>query len=204
MIRIETKFMLVSCCIRAQSGRGALYLEPADNLVSAGLQYVGERENKMHRADRLSQIIQILRRSARPVSSGQLAAELEVSKSSVYRNIADLMGQRVPIQGEGRVVYVPDHDFDMPPLMLTPDKLEAAVLGAQWVAERGDAVLTGAAHDLLAKIAAAVPERLHPFVTAPSLDAPASLTAAPNGLDISPTCSRIRRGRKIIIRCRDG
>jgi len=51
----------------------------------------------MRRADRLFQIIQILRPSHRPVSASQLAEELEVSQRSVYRDIADLIGQRVPI-----------------------------------------------------------------------------------------------------------
>jgi hypothetical protein len=55
---------------------------------------------------------------------------------SVYRDVADLIGQRVPIRGEAGIGYVLDRDFDMPPLMLTPDELEAAVLGAQWVADR--------------------------------------------------------------------
>jgi predicted DNA-binding transcriptional regulator YafY len=55
----------------------------------------------MRRADRLFQIIQALRRSARPVTGSMLAEELEVSKRSVYRDVADLIGQRVPIRGRG-------------------------------------------------------------------------------------------------------
>ena len=51
----------------------------------------------MRRADRLFQIIQILRRSSRPVTAAALAEELEVSKRTVYRDVADLIGQRVPI-----------------------------------------------------------------------------------------------------------
>ncbi len=39
----------------------------------------------MRRADRLFQIIQILRRSTGPVTASQLAAELEVSQRSVSR-----------------------------------------------------------------------------------------------------------------------
>ena len=112
----------------------------------------------MRRADRLFQIIQILRRSTQPITASRLAAELEVSQRSVYRDIADLMGQRVPIRGEPGIGYALDRDFDMPPLMLTPDELEAAVLGAQWVADRGDAVLARAARDLISKITAAVPD----------------------------------------------
>src|SRR5271166_5645801 len=42
----------------------------------------------MRRADRLFQIIQILRRTPRPITAAALAAELETSKRSVYRDIA--------------------------------------------------------------------------------------------------------------------
>ncbi|MGH6880751.1 MAG: helix-turn-helix transcriptional regulator [Hypericibacter sp.] len=157
----------------------------------------------MRRADRLFQIIQILRRSTRPVTASGLAGELEVSKRSVYRDIADLMGQRVPIRGEAGLGYVLDRAFDMPPLMLTPDEIEAAVLGEQWVAERGDPVLAGAARDLIAKIAAAVPERLRPFIAEPSIGAPPGKAVAPDGLDIAKTRAWIRSGRKIRIRYRN-
>src|SRR5271165_122238 len=157
----------------------------------------------MHRADRLFQIIQALRRSPRPVTAGRLAAELEVSQRSVYRDIADLMAQRVPIRGEAGLGYVLDRDFDMPPLMLTPDELEAAVLGAQWVAERGDPVLAGAARDLIAKIATAVPERLRPFIAEPTIGAPPGAMMARDGVDIAKTRLWIRSGRKIRIRYQD-
>lgn len=118
----------------------------------------------MRRADRLFRIIQLLRRAKRPVTAETLAGELETSKRSVYRDIAELMAQQVPIRGEAGLGYVLDRQFDMPPLMLTPDELEAAVLGAQWVAMRGDPVLANAARDLLAKITHSVPERLRAFL----------------------------------------
>ena len=151
----------------------------------------------MRRADRLFQIIQIFRRSTRPVTAGALAGELEVSKRSVYRDIADLIGQRVPIRGEAGLGYVLDADFDMPPLMLTPDEIEAAVLGAQWVAERGDAVLADAARDLVAKIALAIPERLRPFIAEPSVGAPPNNLATADGLDIATTRAWIRSGLRL-------
>jgi predicted DNA-binding transcriptional regulator YafY len=99
----------------------------------------------MRRADRLFQIIQILRRSTRPVTAQDMARELEVSPRTVYRDIADLIGQRVPLRGEAGFGYILDDSFDMPPLMLTPEEIEAAVLGAQWVAGRGDPALAQAA-----------------------------------------------------------
>jgi predicted DNA-binding transcriptional regulator YafY len=157
----------------------------------------------MRRADRLFQIIQIMRRTNRLVTATMLAEELEVSKRSVYRDIADLIGQRVPIRGEAGLGYVLDRDFDMPPLMLTPDEIEAAVLGAQWVAERGDPVLAGAARDLIAKIATAVPEHLRCFIAEPSVGPPPGNALALDGLDIAKARLWIRSGRKIRIRYRN-
>src|ERR1044071_5289860 len=119
----------------------------------------------MRRADRLFQIIQILRRTQRPVTADAIAVELETSKRTVYRDIADLIGQRAPIRGEAGVGFILEDGFDMPPLMLTPDEVEAAVLGAQLVAQRGgDPALARAAQDLIAKIGAVIPDNLRPLV----------------------------------------
>src|SRR5215813_12506110 len=125
----------------------------------------------MRRAERLFQIIQILRRTSRPITADALAAELEISKRTVYRDIADLVGQRVPIRGEAGVGYVLEAGLDLP-LMLTQDEIEAAVLGAQWVARHSDPILARTAADLIAKIGAVVPERLRPYVLKPVTDAP--------------------------------
>src|ERR1700744_995984 len=126
----------------------------------------------MRKADRLFQIIQILRRMRNPITADAIAAELETSKRSVYRDIAALMGQRVPIRGDAGIGYVLDRDFDLPPLMLTVEEIEAAVLGAQWVISRADPALPKAAQALVAKIGAAVPERLRPFVLEPATAMP--------------------------------
>ena len=92
----------------------------------------------MRRGDRLFELIEILRRARGPVAATAIAAELEVCKRTVYRDVAALMAQRVPIRGEAGVGYVLEAGFHMPPLMLTPDEIEAAVLGAQWVQTRGE------------------------------------------------------------------
>ena len=99
----------------------------------------------MRRADRLFQIIQVLRRTRKPLTADAIAAELETSKRTIYRDIATLIGQRVPIRGEAGMGYILEKGFDLPPLMLTPDEIEAAVLGAQWVAGHADPVLSRAA-----------------------------------------------------------
>ncbi|GAB0118984.1 helix-turn-helix transcriptional regulator [Acidisoma sp. 7E03] len=157
----------------------------------------------MRRADRLFQIIQILRRSSRPVTAKALAAELEISPRSVYRDMADLMAQRVPIQGEAGIGYLLGRDFDMPPLMLTPDELEAAMLGAQWVAERGDAVLAQAARDLIAKLNAVLPGHLQAVITDPATGPLPPLEQSIDRIDMARTRLWIRQGRKIRLRYRD-
>ena len=157
----------------------------------------------MRRADRLFQIIQILRRRKEPITAEALAAELETSKRTVYRDVADLMAQRVPIRGEAGTGYVLDRGYDMPPLMLTPDEIEVAVLGAQWVSHRGDAALRRAAQDLIAKIAATVPERLRPLVLEPASGAPPAWKQNPDTLDMPAVRAAIRAGTKIALRYRD-
>ncbi|MFI4966649.1 MAG: helix-turn-helix transcriptional regulator, partial [Caulobacterales bacterium] len=78
-----------------------------------------------------------------------------------------------------------------------------AVLGAQWVAGRGDPALARAAMDLIAKIGAAVPERLRPFALEPSTRAAPRWNVAPDGLDMAQVRHAIRGGRKIAIGYRD-
>ena len=157
----------------------------------------------MRRADRLFQIIQVLRRTRKPLTADAIAAELETSKRTIYRDIATLMGQRVPIRGEAGMGYVLEKGFDLPPLMLTPEEIEAAVLGAQWVAGHADPALSRAAEDLIAKIADTVPERLRPFVLEPASRARPSWQREPDRLDMVRTRAQIHEGRKIALRYRD-
>ena len=95
----------------------------------------------MRKADRLFQIVQILRRERRPVTAESIAQELETSKRSVYRDIAALLGQRVPIRGEAGIGYVLEDGFDLPPLMLGADEVDAVALGLQWVGGHADPAL---------------------------------------------------------------
>lgn len=157
----------------------------------------------MRRADRLFQIIQILRRAPKSITADALALEIGTSKRTVYRDIADLIGQRVPIRGEAGVGYVLGPGLDLPPLMLTPDEIEAAVLGAQWVARHSDPALARAAEDLIAKIGAVVPERLRPYVFEPVTETPPVRSAAADGLDMALLRAQIHAGRKIALHYRD-
>jgi predicted DNA-binding transcriptional regulator YafY len=125
----------------------------------------------VRRADRLFRIIQILRRARKPITAAAVAEELETSLRTIYRDIAQLMADRVPIRGEAGMGYILEGGFDMPPLMLTPDEIEAAMLGAEWVRDHGDPQLARAAADLVAKIGAVIPEHLRPILMEPALGA---------------------------------
>ncbi|AQR75235.1 YafY family protein [Sphingomonas sp. LM7] len=154
----------------------------------------------MRKADRLFQIVQILRRTSRPVTADAIASELETSKRSVYRDIAALMAQRVPIRGEAGMGYVLDGGFDLPPLMLTADEIDAVALGAQWVAGHGDPALARAARDVLAKVAAVLPEEMRGFLEDPSARTPPAWDSAEDKVDAAQLRHAIRAARKLALR----
>lgn len=160
----------------------------------------------MRRAERLLQLLQILRRHRRPVTGDAIARELEVSLRTVYRDIAALIADRVPIRGEAGIGYVLGEGFDLPPLMFTPDELEAVMLGLRWVARRGDTDLSRAAQDTVAKIGAVLPERLRPFLFDAALLVPPHFRLAEDRVDVALLRAAIREGRKaeITYRSEDG
>ncbi|MGE3673557.1 MAG: helix-turn-helix transcriptional regulator [Polyangiaceae bacterium] len=129
----------------------------------------------MTRSERFFRIVQILRRSRHPVPAKRIAHELETSQRTVYRDVVALVGQGVPISGAPGAGYVLEPGFDMPAMMLTSDELDAALLGASWVASRGDPQLARAAQDLIAKLRAGLPESFAMHIDAP----PASIAPVP-------------------------
>jgi predicted DNA-binding transcriptional regulator YafY len=111
----------------------------------------------MSRTQRLFDLIQLLRRHRYPVTGAALAAELGVSLRTLYRDIGTLQAQGAHIEGEPGLGYVLRPGFMLPPLMFSEDEIEALVLGSRWVADHGDASLSAAARNALAKIAAVLP-----------------------------------------------
>ena len=132
----------------------------------------------MRRADRLFDIIQLLRRN-RLVRAQDLARELEVSERTIYRDIAALIASGVPIEGEAGVGYILRGGFDMPPLMFDEEEIEAVVLGIRIVESWADHGMGGAARRALRKIEAALPEHLQDELARVSVDAPANHWSEP-------------------------
>ena len=110
----------------------------------------------MRRADRLFQIVQLLR-GGRLVTAARLARRLEVSERTIYRDIADLQSSGVPIDGEAGVGYLMREGYDLPPLMFTRDEISALVLGARIAKAWGGARMALAAEEALMKIEAVLP-----------------------------------------------
>ena len=111
----------------------------------------------MRRADRLLQIVQVLRRRKAPTTAQMLAQELEVTTRTIYRDIVTLQSLRVPIEGATGIGYLLRSGYDLPPLMFSSDEIEAIVLGMGMVSARSDPALTKSAQNALAKIEAVIP-----------------------------------------------
>lgn len=106
----------------------------------------------MRPSSRLFEIIQILRAAEAPVTAEALAAKLEVSVRTVYRDIAALQAQRTPIEGEAGVGYLMRRGYDLPPLNFDAEEVEALWVGLSMLARTGDSQLQRAARRICQKI----------------------------------------------------
>ena len=159
----------------------------------------------MRRADRLLQIIQILRRQRRrPTTADAIAVELEVNPRTIYRDISVLQASRVPIEGQAGVGYILRGGYDLPPLMFAPEELEAIVLGARMVADRGDPDLARAAADVLAKVGTVLPAGTADQLWRASLLVPhRSAEASAFGVHLPLIRRSIRQNRKLELAYKD-
>jgi predicted DNA-binding transcriptional regulator YafY len=151
----------------------------------------------MRRADRLFDIIQLLRTAAAPVTAATLAVELEVTPRTVYRDIATLQARRVPIEGAPGLGYVLRRGFDLPPLMFTSEEIEAIVVGARLLHRTGDVGLQEASARVLSKVEVVLPEALRTSLVSPTMFV--SGHGAPAGADLSVIRAAIRDERKLRI-----
>ncbi|MDE1146606.1 MAG: YafY family protein [Azospirillaceae bacterium] len=158
----------------------------------------------MSRSARLLDLIQALRRHRRPVTAAALAEELGVSLRTVYRDVATLAAQGVPVEGEAGLGYVLRPGFLLPPLMFGDDEIEALVLGLRWVAQRGDGPLGLAAQNATAKITAVLPPDLRALAEDSGL-VPVSLQPEViEPRDLTEIRRAIRAERKLRIAYTDG
>ncbi len=153
----------------------------------------------MSRSERLLDLLQVLRRHRRPVTGLTLAGETGVSIRTLYRDIAALQAQGAPIEGEPGLGYVLKPGFMLPPLMFSPEEIEALALGARWVGERGDGLLANAARNALAKIAAVLPNELRQELDASALLVGPGKSLVEGKVDLAVVRKAIRAERKLAI-----
>ncbi|MDB5858470.1 MAG: helix-turn-helix type 11 domain protein [Ramlibacter sp.] len=157
----------------------------------------------MSRAERLLQLMQLLRRHRVPASGAALAGELGVSLRTLYRDVASLQAQGATIEGEAGVGYLLRPGFTLPPLMLSEEEIEALVLGTRWVAGHTDPLLAEAARNALAKIHAVLPAALRHELESNALLVPRPNAEPAEQVQLASIRLAIRRERKLRIAYRD-
>ncbi|WP_010139608.1 helix-turn-helix transcriptional regulator [Oceanicola sp. S124] len=113
----------------------------------------------MSRSARLFRLMTALRVLPQPVTAARLAAEMEVSERTLYRDIETLRASGAVIEGAPGLGYTLTEDTALPPQTFDRIEMEALVVGLSDVRQRGDVQLARAAESALAKIAARLPER---------------------------------------------
>lgn len=125
----------------------------------------------MRPADRLFKLVQLIR-GRRLSTAAFLAQRLEVSLRTVYRDIAQLQHQGVPIEGEAGVGYRLGSGFELPPLMFTQDEASALVAAVRLAQAWLDPKLALAAESSLSKIMSILPSAARSAAESLSLYAP--------------------------------
>lgn len=151
------------------------------------------------RADRLFEIIQIVRSGARPITASALAARLEVTPRTVYRDIAALQAARVPIEGAAGLGYVMRRGYDLPPLMFTAEEVDAIAVGVRLISRIRDPKLQRAADSVLGKLSAVLPDPLRHELVAPPLYVSKGQTKPAKAVALSDIRQAIRDERKMRI-----
>jgi len=124
----------------------------------------------MQRAERLFQLLTLLRNRRTVMTAKQMSAHLDVSERTIYRDIQSLSLSGVPVEGEAGVGYRLSHHYQLPPLMFDRHEVEALLLGARMVSGWGDTDMAANAKQAIQKILAVLPDHLrHSDETLPLL-----------------------------------
>jgi predicted DNA-binding transcriptional regulator YafY len=143
------------------------------------------------------EIIQLLRVATQPLRAMDIARTLEVTKRTIYRDIASLQAMRVPIEGAAGIGYIMRPGFDLPPINFDIEEAEAITVGLSMIARTGDRGLQKAALRAASKISDATPlsETLYTSTWGPD---------APQRVNLSEIREAIRHEVRIRIKYQDG
>ena len=156
----------------------------------------------MRRADRLFHIVQLVR-GRRLTTAAYLAQRLEVSERTIYRDIADLQVQGVPIEGEAGVGYRLGAGFDLPPMMFTQDEAKALVASVRMAQVWLDPAMSQGAQDALGKILSVLPAQARVAAEALAVYAPPGGLPATAQRTLQTLREAVHERRKIFINYRD-
>lgn len=156
----------------------------------------------MRRADRLFHIVQLIR-GRRLTTAAWLALRLEVAERTVYRDIADLQHQGVPIEGQAGVGYRLGAGFELPPLMFTQEEAKALVASVRLAQSWLDPALARGAREALGKMLSVLPADAR--VAAEALAVFAPLVGLPPDVQLTLQALReaVQERRKLSIRYTD-
>ena len=157
----------------------------------------------MRRADRLFQIIQLLR-VRRLTTAADIAQELEISTRTVYRDVQDLLESGVPIEGEAGVGYRLRKGYELPAMTFTVDELAALVLGGRMVEAWADPDLGLAVRSAMKKIEGVLPEPLQESMLRTALFGPPGRMTSRAPEPLSRLRHAISHERWAVLRYTDG
>lgn len=115
----------------------------------------------MRKAERIFQLLNILRSRRTVVTGQELAETLRVSPRTIYRDMQALSLSNIPIESEAGVGYRLKPGFNLPPIMFEQDELEALLLGVKMVQSWSDQEFGDAATRAFDKIKAILPDNVH-------------------------------------------
>jgi predicted DNA-binding transcriptional regulator YafY len=150
----------------------------------------------MQRADRLLQLVMLLR-ARRSTTAAALAEDLGVSVRTVYRYVRELEDAGVPIEGEAGVGYRLGRGFELPPMVLSADEIEALALGMRMVEQQADAELALAATTLRVRLEQALPAPIRDELGRTMLFAPRILAPPGRSEHLAIVRRAIATGRRL-------
>ena len=92
-----------------------------------------------------------------------------MSPRTVYRDVADLQAQGVPIEGEAGVGYRLGRGFELPPLMFTVDEARAMALATRLAQQWLDPAMALAASDAMSRVLSVLPNSVRAEVESQQL-----------------------------------
>lgn len=114
----------------------------------------------MRKAERLFQLVTLLRGRKQILTAEFIAKSLQVSVRTVYRDIQALSLSGVPIEGEAGVGYRLSSSFNIPPIMFNEEEITALMLALQMVKGHSDEILSHGASRAEEKILSIIPDNV--------------------------------------------